>query len=306
MAPDELQRIRDDLQAFQSQLADWETSCLKSVADLLDSLEAARSGWHNLRGDLTRTRDERQRTDEQLSAARREIEGLRSERDLATSARETLATALEELQTRLTRTEKERATLEEVSAKLNASTEDAQLARVAAEQERNAARAELETVHAAWKTKDVEQSAARAELEDRNAALDADQAKLAANLEAMTRERDELIVGATAASAAQEERDQARARIDVLQRECEQLRQETEEQLLQICDMRVSLNRLEAQRDEAVSDGRRKAKKILTRIHEALDAAGTPRGNDLSFGERVRRLAQRIPLDDPEPPQATV
>jgi hypothetical protein len=61
-----------------------------------------------------------------------------------------------------------------------------------------------------------------------------------------------------------------------------------------MCDLRVQLNRLENDRDEAVRDRRKKVKKILSKVHDALDEAGAPGGKDLSYGERIRWLKNQL------------
>ena len=78
-----------------------------------------------------------------------------------------------------------------------------------------------------------------------------------------------------------------------LEAECARLRKEYEEQLLLVCDLRVRENRLEQERDDASAYGRRKVRKIIDRVHEALDEAGVPREGDASYGERIRWLAAR-------------
>ena len=305
MAPDDLQRIRDDLESFQTQLAGWEASCLKSVADLLDNLEAARTSWRSLREECDQAGAQRTRVEDQLVAARREIDGLRTERDVAVEERQRLATRMEEVAQSLVETEQKRATLKELSDKLNAAAEEAQQARITAETERDEARARTDETVAAQFAAATSAEKRITDLEELVTAAQAGKTAAEERLADVARERDALIAEATTVPAMREQLDEAGAKLDVLQRECEQLRHETEDQLLQVCDLRVSLNRLETQRDEARVESKRKVKKILTRIHDALDEAGAPRGDDLSYGERVRRLTQRATIDDSEPPQAT-
>jgi len=106
-------------------------------------------------------------------------------------------------------------------------------------------------------------------------------------LSAVTRERDTL---AEAVRGIEE----TRGRIENLERECSKAKKAAEESLLETCDLRVKVNRLEGELDDANRTARKKSKKILSKIHESLDDAGAPTGDEMSFGERIRRLKQRI------------
>ena len=77
----------------------------------------------------------------------------------------------------------------------------------------------------------------------------------------------------------------ARERIAVLEKEAET-------DLVLVCDLRARINRLEEERDDEAHKARSRMKRILTHIHEELDRIGAPKGEDLSFGERIRRLRE--------------
>ena len=61
-----------------------------------------------------------------------------------------------------------------------------------------------------------------------------------------------------------------------------------------ICDYRVKVNRLEEKVEETKDERRNKVRKILDKVHDELDGAGVPRGKEVSFGERIRWLKERI------------
>ncbi|MEM8886207.1 MAG: hypothetical protein AAGD14_19260, partial [Planctomycetota bacterium] len=46
------EQLRRELQDAPRELVDWEASCLKNIADLLDSLDKARVRWESLGNDL--------------------------------------------------------------------------------------------------------------------------------------------------------------------------------------------------------------------------------------------------------------
>ena len=56
----------------------------------------------------------------------------------------------------------------------------------------------------------------------------------------------------------------------------------------------MKLNRLEKERDEASEHGKKKLRSALEKIHDALDAAGAPKGDDLSYGDRIRWLGAQL------------
>ena len=49
-----------------------------------------------------------------------------------------------------------------------------------------------------------------------------------------------------------------------------------------------------AKLEEAQKHERKRVRKILDKIHAALDDAGAPRGDDLSYSERIRRLKREL------------
>jgi chromosome segregation ATPase len=126
-----------------------------------------------------------------------------------------------------------------------------------------------------------------AENEQQCAGLKAEAADLRTRLKRAEGARKEL----------QEERDRATSiekELERTRRELLQARREHEEQLLLACDLNVRLNRLEKERDESQDHGKRKLRAVLDKVHEALDAAGAPRGQDLSYGDRIRWLAAQL------------
>jgi len=260
-AQEERERIRRGLEV-PSNVRDWEASCLKHVADLLDTLEQARGEWgslsaqltkaraklEELREDRTRLRDEREKLKREREALRTECENLRADRD-------TLAALQGEHE--VLRTERDRLS-EEIETLRRAADEGG-----AREQELAGERDELLT-----RAERLEEEKRRAE-----------------------KERDELArASEQAASAERVAEHEGEARYEVLRREHESLQKKVEEQTVLACDFRARVNRLEEQRDDAERNGRRKVKKILKRIHAALDELGAPAGEDVSFGERLRRF----------------
>ena len=113
-------------------------------------------------------------------------------------------------------------------------------------------------------------------------------------LEAGLNEQRRLEGQAAELWAAAKQRRDAEERADTLRKECEALHKRAEDNLVELCDLRVQLNRLENERDDAQDERRKKIKKILSKVHAALDEAGAPRGEDLSFGERIRWLKKQL------------
>jgi chromosome segregation ATPase len=128
-----------------------------------------------------------------------------------------------------------------------------------------------------------ELSAARELGESLQTELDETQRKL----NAVARERDVLRQAALQSGGATD-------RVASLKRECAKAKKDAESSLLETCDLRVKVNRLEGELDETKRELKRKTKKILSKIHEDLDGVGAPSGEDLSFGQRIRRLGKRI------------
>lgn len=134
------------------------------------------------------------------------------------------------------------------------------------------------------RTADLERERAEAaEALARRTALEADLDETRMRLEAALRERDVLLEERAALESSRADLAEARERVAALERESEQ-------SLVHICELRGRINRIEEERDEAVKAGKRKFRKVLAKIHEELDGIGAPKGADLSFGERIRRL----------------
>lgn len=255
------EQIRRDLDASPSDLVNWEASCLKDVASLLESLEKARSEWQALVARERRAREELDRTREQLATARREADALREQGGRTAFAESAAAAALERV------------------AELERRVVDARAQAEAAETDLVKTRERLATVQ---RERDV-----LAENEQQCAGLKAEAAELRTRLKRAEGARKEL----------QEERDRAAAiekELDRTRREVQQAKKECEQQMVLACDLGVKLNRLEKERDEAAEHGKKKLRAVLEKVHEALDAAGAPRGDDLSYGDRIRGLASRL------------
>ncbi|MHC4338793.1 MAG: hypothetical protein ACYSX0_01085 [Planctomycetota bacterium] len=250
---------------------DWEGSLLQKVTDLLDSLEEMRARWGTLNRRLLEAEEDLRRAEREgagreveLERVSSELENLRAERDaLASAGAELAATsdALHDARRRLETIERERDELREAHEKA-----------------------------ASLRERLVESERERGELSGAKELADSVQAELqetSQQLSAVKRERDTL---AEAVRGMEETRD----RIENLERECTKAKKAAEESLLEACDLRVKVNKLEGALDEANRAARKKSKKILSKIHESLDDAGAPTGDEMSFGERIRRLKQRI------------
>jgi DNA repair exonuclease SbcCD ATPase subunit len=290
------EQIRRDLNEMPSDLVKWEAACLKDMANLLDSLERARSEWQSLSAQLTdaqkvlaqesRTREELDRVCGRLAAAEREIEAGRDLGARVAFAEGAAAAALE----RLAESEQ---TLAEASA--CAATSGAELARV------------RERLATAQRERDV-----LAENEQDCAELKAEAADLRGRLRRAERAQAELREERDRAASLERELDRTRellqaaegegARRAALERALAEAKAEAEAQMVLACDLHVRVNRLEKERDEALAYGRRKLKKVIEKVHEALDATGAPRGADLSYGDRIRWLVTRLEERGGTPP----
>lgn len=256
-----MERLRRDLAAFQSTAGSWEAACLKSVADLLDSLDKARgeqealsSRLAELHADLEVETEEREHlkdTVAEFEGKVREVVRIRAERDVLLSHVDDGAATLAEAQTEL----------EQLRAKV-----------AAAEAGRDEWNAALQKVQSS-----------QTELEETHD-----------KLAAAEKERDEAIAERDQLTRRLEDYESVKKKLRGLRTESEALNRRAEETLIEMCDLRVQLNRLETDRDEAVRDRRTKVKKILSKVHAALDEAGAPGGEDLSYGERIRWLRNQL------------
>jgi chromosome segregation ATPase len=268
------EQIRRDLNDYPNDLVNWEAACLKDMANLLESLERARSEWQSLSAQLAEARTllaQERAIREELACARREAEDLRARSGRAAVAEAAAAAALERL------AETEGAL---VAARDRAGVAEAELART------------RERLATAQRERDV-----LAENEQGCVELKAESADLRARLKRAERARDELKEERERTASLERELERARERAVVAEGAEERLaaaKAESEAQMVLACDLRVRVNRLERERDEALAYGRKKLKKVIEKVHEALDEAGAPRGDDLSYGERLRWLVARF------------
>ncbi len=281
--------VRDGPDDTPGNVVNWEASCLKDVANLLESLDRARAEWKSLSTQLgeaktalaqeRRVREQLDRAHEQLVAARREGDGLREQAGRTAFAEAAAAAALERV------------------AELEGRVFDARAQTETAEADVVQMRERLTTVQ---RERDV-----LAENEQDCAGLKAETAELRTRLKRAEGARKELEEERDRAASIQRELDRTRerlaaaeqahaTRLQALERDLAQARKENEAQMILVCDLRVKLNRLEKERDDAKEHGKKKLRATLEKIHEALDATGAPRGDELSYGDRIRWLAARF------------
>jgi chromosome segregation ATPase len=265
------EQIRRDLDDSPGNLVKWEAACLKDVASLLESLERARTEWQSLSSQLgeakaalaqeRRVHEDLDRAREQLTTTRRDADGLREQAGRTAFAEAAAAAALERV------SELERRVFD---ARAHTETAETDLVRT---------RERLVTVQ---RERDV-----LAENQQGTAELKAEAAELRTRLKRAEGARKEL----------EEERDRAASierELDRTRKDLVQAKKEGEEQMVLACDLRVKLNRLEKERDDAADHGKRKLRGVLEKVHEALDATGAPRGDDLSYGDRIRWLSTQL------------
>jgi len=339
-----MDRLRQDLEAYPANLVDWEADCLRHVANLLDSLDHARAEWGSLSNQLTTTKErlddvlrEKERlarAAERLEAAETEVEDTRAEvarlrarlgdaereRDQLSSVRTELDRASAELQDARAELETLRARVKEAAqgnAALEAAAEELETVRG----ELDRVRRERDTLAENHREVDVVRSevlelrARLREAEERTERPggDAEAADLREELERVKLERDRLAAGGEEWAASQTDLAAANERIADLERKSAELQASSEHSIVEACELRVLVNRMENERDDAL----RKRRKVLDKVHRELDAAGAPKGENVSFGERIRWLQQRITDleqhslwdqqlgDDLEPPATT-
>lgn len=264
----------------ESGLVQWEASCMKNVAALLDDLESARVQWEGLQRNLEELKGSLTDLQAKLESALRERESLRAERERAEAD---LARAREEI-------EGIRAAAASSSAAAAAAAAESQAALHASTQERqellavrgklDALRAELAGTHARLEMVEGQRDKAelaRLELEGKLALID----ELREEVEEERRAKESLAQASLEWQSTQEALARAHGKIEAIQKEAD-------ESMMLVCDLRYRLNKAEEARHEASSLGKQKVKKILQKIHDELDAAGAPRGEEMSFGERIR------------------
>jgi len=289
----QLETLLASVQASPETHPDWEAACLMSVADLLENLGRARTGWGSLAGRLTEARsrmDEAQSREEGIRRDLRETSRLLEEtkRDLAEARQETKRVA--ELDGQLNRLRSELDAAQYRIGEADRIDEERQ----AALERNDSLQTELDETK--WQlaelTQERDEGAAKLrELKDENAALLSERDQLQGRVGELERE----LIEARRAAAEQAESQTAgtNTQLEAVRRDMERLRRDHEQDLVALCDLRVTVNRLEQERDTALKERKRKVKKILAKVHEALDEAGAPAGDEMSFGERIRRLAEQ-------------
>ncbi len=271
----EMEKIRKGLEAHREEVAHWEASSKKRVAELLDGLGELWEGWETVSAKLSELQSRlktAQREGERLGDARtRSASELSAEREALAHAR----TELVETQRRLEAVARERDTLARAQETLTKTSADL------AEARRELEQAERRNL--------ADQEQARREME-----------QLRAECDRLERARRELEAAPSATVSDDEvvelkaELQKTQARLKSRKEQCASLERETEQNLVVICDFRVKVNRLEKKVEEKKEERRTKLRKILDKVHAELDAAGVPRGDEVSFGERIRWLKQRI------------
>ena len=234
----EMERIRQGLERFPQNLVEWETTCLKNVADLLDGLQVARSEWEKFSSRIGEMRSALEAAKLELSEAREEIDRLKGQRDeLETDriddAARTAAHASElvELQEKIDRAEAARTAAATALEETRSECEILRAERDRLAQSADEARAEVGN----------QTSALRAEAE-RLAAENADLLRARDDLEARLakaeRERDLLAEAGRAQGQAQTDLKETRRRLEGTQREIERLRKEAEHNTLMMVEHR--------------------------------------------------------------------
>ncbi|MHC4448959.1 MAG: hypothetical protein ACYS0E_02295 [Planctomycetota bacterium] len=290
-APDTHQ-LRRELQDAPRELVDWEASCLKNIADLLDSLDKARVRWESLGNDLkeaqsrlARVQEERdllaeshadaEKAREEARQAREELEEVRCERDGTAGE---LAAMREQLEGQMTgqqdlavlRAENE--ALEQRLMERKNEIEDWQ--RRYAEVEGN--EAEFRRL---MERRDEELADAKGRLVESDLAVEDAREKQAAAERALEEAGDSV---------------QLEANLQRSQDKLAQVEKDHADNLVVLFDLKTRSARLEEKLDEAQKHERKRVRKILDKIHGALDDVGAPRGGDLSYSERIRRLAAKL------------
>jgi chromosome segregation ATPase len=288
----ELERLRADLEKYPTSLVDWEAACLRHMANLLDSLEQARSEWVTLSArlaeaeerleDLRQERErlaqeagERERQRRELAEARAALEGARHRTELLEAAHAARIESLEETTAELRAV---RAELEEVKRERD----------VLAENARRSEDAQAELEEARRRVREIQRLREESEDKGRRLALTQDAlVKARRDLEEASRDRQRL-------EEATRDGQAALARLAELEAEHQKVTSRAEKSMLEVCELRVLANRLEIEKDEAKAQRKEKHKRLLEKIHQDLDEAGAPKGDEWSFGARIRWLRERI------------
>jgi chromosome segregation ATPase len=204
---------------------------------------------------------------------------------------ESMAAELSDAQRNLRAAGRERTKLDEAEAQLGQVREELAIAtheREELEEANRRLREAVGEVEALRRERDAAREACereRAAHGERDAALGREIETLRDRLDTARRERDLLAEERDARENLRAELAAARERIAALEKEAEK-------DLVLVCDLRARVVRLEEERDDEARKGRQRVKRILARIHEELDRIGAPKGDELSFGERLRRLRE--------------
>ena len=290
-APD-TQQLRRELQDAPRELVDWEASCLKNIADLLDSLDKARVRWESLGNDLKEARSRLARVQEErdlLAESHADAEKARGE---ARQARE----ELEEVRCERDGTAAELAAMREELEGQMASQQDLGVLRAeneALEQRLMERKNEIEDWHRRYAEVEGSEAEFRRLMERRDEELAHAKGRLVESDLAVEDAREKQ----TAAERALEEAGDSVQLETNLQRSQDKLAQvekDHADNLVVLFDLKTRSARLEEKLDEAQKHERKRVRKILDKIHGALDEVGAPGGDDLSYSERIRRLAAKL------------
>ena len=304
---EELARLVQQAREDPGSHPDWEAACLVGVADLLENLSKAREGWQSLDTRLAEARAELERTRERLSKVERSLADARERRAAAEKESERLKAAAEQHAADQEAAGRLRLELEQTRTRLR----DAQHAETdyrAAVDRADSLQAELDELR--WQLNEStrerdELMAERDAVARERRSLLTERDELARRLEEVARREEDNRKQLDEHAQVVEEHARAARQVRTLQEERDTLSRQHEQDLVAVCDLRVALNRAERERDDAVSQRDRKMKKILKKIHQVLDEVGAPRGDELSYGERIRRLADEggaRPAAGPRPP----
>lgn len=313
-ATTDTEKLRRELKDAPRELVDWEASCLKNISDLLDSLDKARVRWESIGNDLQDARTRLQRVQEErdllaeshtdadkarseIQQMRDELEEVRRERDRTAEelvvTKEQLEAHLTEqangiasVETQLTELTEQHASLKEEGVSLSEQLAVLREENEALEQRLVERKGETESWQRRHEALETSEQQMRRLMEKRDAELADTKGRLIEADLTIEEEREKRIAA---------ERDTASAdELKKLQEKMEKLDKEHEQNLVMLFDQRTKTTRLEDKLEEAESHERARVKKIITKIHKELDAAGAPSGPDASFGERIRELKKKL------------
>ncbi|MHC4956851.1 MAG: hypothetical protein ACYTGN_00650 [Planctomycetota bacterium] len=275
-------KLRAQMEGLQAGQEGWTASFLSGIRDLLDAVETIgreRESDSERLAELEAERDQLAAAAASWKEQSSRIVELERQRD---ELRVTEAAAEERIRV----LEKKLRHLEEAAGD-SENLRDRLLKAEAAGEQAQRELADLKSHESEWDAALERVQAGQAEIEELRAAL-----------EKARRERDAL-----AENVSTERVDAKLAeKVERLKRECEHVKRAHEESLVEACDLRVQVNRLENDIDKERDERRRKVKRVLAKVHSALDDAGAPTEDDMSFGERIRLLGEKKDKgDDTEP-----